>query len=374
MRLKRPFSTTLTRVLIVMLMSFQTYGTFCIAQQKSSKKFKVVLDAGHGGSDPGKPSKAGYKEKDIALKIVLATGKALEKDPNIEVVYTRKTDKFIELKERGAIANRAEADLFISVHCNAHHTQAYGAETYVLGLHRNETNFNVAKAENEVILLEENYEENYAQYDINSPESFIGLTLLQEQFLEQSIELAASIQDNFRERLKRKDRSVKQAGFIVLHQTVMPSVLVETGFITNKKEGAYLNSKKGQTELASAISKAVIVYKDKLVQDPASILQATSDSTEEVTTSDQIFEDTIFKVQIAASGREIETKSYNFKGLSTISRKREGPLYKYYYGSTSNYTEVKKLLQEAKRKGYDSAFIVSFNKNNIQIPLKQVLN
>ena len=232
MRLKRPFSTTLTRVLIVMLMSFQTYGTFCIAQQKSSKKFKVVLDAGHGGSDPGKPSKAGYKEKDIALKIVLATGKALEKDPNIEVVYTRKTDKFIELKERGAIANRAEADLFISVHCNAHHTQAYGAETYVLGLHRNETNFNVAKAENEVILLEENYEENYAQYDINSPESFIGLTLLQEQFLEQSIELAASIQDNFRERLKRKDRSVKQAGFIVLHQTVMPSVLVETGFIT----------------------------------------------------------------------------------------------------------------------------------------------
>ena len=154
----------------------------------------------------------------------------------------------------------------------------------------------------------------------------------------------------------------------------MPSVLVETGFITNKKEGAYLNSKKGQTELASAISKAVIVYKDKLVQDPASILQATSDSTEEVTTSDQIFEDTIFKVQIAASGREIETKSYNFKGLSTISRKREGPLYKYYYGSTSNYTEVKKLLQEAKRKGYDSAFIVSFNKNNIQIPLKQVLN
>jgi len=373
MRLKQSFSTTLTRVLIVMLMSFQTYGTFCNAQQKTSKKFKVVLDAGHGGNDPGKPSKAGYKEKDIALKIVLAAGKELEKNPNIDVVYTRKTDKFIELKERGAIANRAEADLFISVHCNAHHSQAYGAETYVLGLHRNETNFNVAKAENEVILLEENYEENYAQYDINSPESFIGLTLLQEQFLGQSIQLASFIQDNFREQLKRKDRSVKQAGFIVLHQTVMPSVLVETGFITNKKEGAYLNSKKGQTELALALSKAVILYKNKLVQNP-DILSIIADNDKDVVTTDQIFEDTIFKVQIAASGREIETKPYNFKGLPNISRKRAGALYKYYYGNTSNYTEIKKLLEEAKRKGYKSAFIVSFNKKNIQIPLKQVLN
>ena len=160
---------------------------------QSSQKFVVVLDAGHGGKDPGKPSKYGYREKDIALKIVLDVGKELEKHKDIKVIYTRKTDVFVDLFERGKIANKADADLFVSVHCNAHTSQAHGAETYVLGLHRNKTNFEVAKAGNEVIFLEDNYEEKYAQYDINSPESVIGLTMMQEEFLDQSIQLASLI-------------------------------------------------------------------------------------------------------------------------------------------------------------------------------------
>lgn len=342
------------------------------------QKFTVVLDAGHGGKDPGKPSKEGYRESDIALKIVLALGRELEKYDDIEVIYTRKKDVFIDLKERGSIANKAEADLFISVHCNAHTSQAYGAETYVLGIHRNETNFNVAKAENAVIFLEDDYEETYSQYNLDSPESVIGLELEQEEFLDQSVFFASLIQDNFREKLKRKDRSVKQAGFIVLHQTVMPSVLVETGFITNKKEGAFLNSSRGQEKIATAISGAVLEYKRNIQTNEEVYTPGWPGSgTQEKGTSivkDKLFPEVTFKVQIAASKRKLAPKSYNFKGLKDISRVKEGGLYKYYCGATSNYTAIQEQLKQAKAKGYTSAYIVSYNKSNIKIPLTQVLN
>ena len=178
-------------------------------------------------------SRYGTKEKDIVLDIVLKVGKNLENVNGIKVIYTRKTDIFLELNQRAAIANKNDADLFVSVHCNAHDSQAHGTETYVLGLHRNDSNFRVAQQENEVIFLEEDYEKNYEGFDPSSPESFIGLTLLQEDYLDQSILLATTIQTNFTEKLKRKNRGVKQAGFWVLHNTYMPSVLVETGFITN---------------------------------------------------------------------------------------------------------------------------------------------
>ena len=372
------------------LLSFSIYLTllaFTVNVEASSltknppgKKFKVVLDAGHGGKDPGKPSKAGYKESDIALKIVLALGKELEKSDDIEVVYTRKKDVFIDLHERGKIANKAEADLFISVHCNAHTSQAYGAETYVLGLHRNATNLNVAKAENSVIFLEENYEETYAQYDLKSPESTIGLELEQEEFLDQSVFLASLVQDNFREKLKRKDRSVKQAGFIVLHQTVMPSILIETGFITNTVEGKYLNSSSGQLKMAKAIANAVVTYKNNIQSNESAAVtdlpleEITETSTEDSKKEDKIVAGITFKVQLAASKRKLDTKPYNFKGLKEISRDQEGRLYKYYFGATSNYSEIERKLKEAKTKGYGSAFIVSFKKNNIKVPLSQVLN
>ena len=170
--------------------------------QNKSEKFVVVLDAGHGGKDPGNLGN-GYKEKDIALNVVLKIGEALEKNPKIKVVYTRKTDVFVDLFDRGKIANKANADLFVSVHCNAHKSQAHGTETFVLGIHRNQTNFEVAKKENAVIFMESDHENKYAGFDPNSPESAISIILGQEEYLDQSILLASLIQDNFTNKLKR---------------------------------------------------------------------------------------------------------------------------------------------------------------------------
>ena len=318
-------------------------------------KFVVVLDAGHGGKDPGNLGN-GYREKDIALKTVLAVGKELEKNPNIKVVYTRKTDVFIDLFVRGKIANKEKADLFVSIHCDSHTSQAYGAGTFVLGTHRNKTNFEVAKKENSVIFMEDDYEKNYAGFDPNSPESVMSILLSQEEYLDQSIQLASLIQKNFANKLKRKNRKVKQAGFIVLHQTVMPSVLVELGFLTNYKEGAYLNSKKGQVQMATAIKDAILDYKASIDKNVSAY--SVNDNSNEL--ENEYSDNITFKVQIAASSKAIETKSYNFKGLNAISRLKDGSLYKYFYGSTSDYEETKALEQEARNKGYKSSFIVAF--------------
>lgn len=346
--------------------------------QSSSGQFVVVLDAGHGGKDPGKPSQYGYKEKDIALNVVLTVGKILEKTPNVKVVYTRDKDVFVDLFVRGKIANEAKADLFVSVHCNAHNSQAYGTETYVLGIHRNQTNFNVAKAENEVIYLEDNYEENYAGFDPNAPESYIGLTLMQEEYLDQSILLARYIEDNFSKVLKRKSRGVKQAGLIVLHQTIMPSVLIETGFVTNKNEGDYLNSKKGQSEISKNIAKAILDYKTAIEQNTGKLSISHVIVDEHVGEDDlddsneQVYENVVFKVQIAASSKQLEPKPFNFNGLDDISREKIGNLYKYYYGYTSSYTQIKRMQSVAKSKGYPSSFVVAF-KNGQQISLDEAL-
>lgn len=244
------------------LLSFLFFLSFGnnYAQQTEQNSFVVVLDAGHGGHDPGNLGN-GYLEKNIALNIVLRIGRILEQNQNVKVIYTRKDDTFIDLYVRGEIANKAQADLFVSVHCDSHSSDANGAGTFVLGLHANEQNFEIAKKENSVIYLEDNYATRYADYDINSPESVIGLTIMQEEFLDQSIALAKTIQDNFSNKLKRKNRKVKQAGFIVLHQTFMPSVLVETGFLTNDKEGAYLNSSAGQSQMGASIADAILRYK-----------------------------------------------------------------------------------------------------------------
>lgn len=341
------------------------FGLFSLAQSKNNTKpFIVVLDAGHGGKDPGRPTSFGYKEKDIALDIVLRVGKQLENIDDVEVIYTRKRDVFLELRQRAAIANKADADLFISVHCNAHNTQAYGTETYVLGLHRNDSNFRVAQQENEVIFMEDDYEQNYEGFDPSSPESFIGLTLLQEDYLDQSILLARTIQNNFSQKLKRRDRGVKQAGFWVLHNTYMPSVLIETGFITNRKEGDYLNSERGKQEISKSILDAVLDYISSLnpeistenlsVEDPENIAQI------------------IFKVQIAASSNKVAPKSYNFKGLSPISRTKLTSVYRYFYGETTDYNKAKELKNEAIGVGYTSAFVVAY-KNNTRISLKEAL-
>ena len=247
---------------------------------RNDGKFVVVLDAGHGGHDPGNLGN-GYLEKNIALNIVLNVGKILEKDPDIKVIYTRKTDTFVDLFVRGEIANKANADLFVSIHCDSHSSDAHGAGTFVLGLHANKQNFEIAKKENSVIYLEDNYEVRYADYDINSPESIIGLTIMQEEFLDQSIALAKMIQDNFTGKLKRNNRKVKQAGFIVLHQTFMPSVLIETGFLTNKSEGSYLNSAKGQLQIGTEIANAIIKYK-------SGVQANVSETIEQISSNDNV--------------------------------------------------------------------------------------
>lgn len=337
-----------------------------------NKEFVVVLDAGHGGKDPGKVSDNGSKEKEIALNIVLQVGELLENERNIKVVYTRKTDVFVDLWERGRIANKADANLFVSVHCNAHNSQASGAETWVLGTHANSRNFEVAKAENSVILLEDNYKVNYKGFDPHSPESVIGLTLMQEEYLDQSIQLASIIQDGFTHKLNRVNRGVKQAGFVVLHQTYMPSVLIETGFITNKEEGAFLNSNVGQQKISESIFKGILKYKEQLALNTVSNINLeiseskyknTSKNTSPKISEGSDFE-AEFKVQIASGSRKLETHSYNFNGLDNVERVEVGSSYKYYLGNTSDYSKIKEVLQLAKSKGYTSAFIVAFKNGN----------
>lgn len=376
--------------------------------------FVVVLDAGHGGHDPGNLGN-GYLEKNIALNIVLQIGAHLEKN-GVKVIYTRKDDTFVDLFKRGEIANKANADLFVSVHCDSHHSDAHGAGTFVLGLHANEQNFEVAKKENSVIYLEDNYEEKYSEYDINSPESIIGLTIMQEEFLDQSIQLAKITQENFTQKLKRKDRKVKQAGFIVLHQTFMPSVLIETGFLTNGKEGAYLNSKKGQQEMGVAIGNAILKYKNGVdsntieIEQPIEEVTETKESSEEIeepiitstenTTSNnelkeiveikteqipessestqdkqpplQVASDISFKVQLMASSKVVPLTAENFKGLNTLSKEPYKNLFRYLYGETSSYLKAKMLKQVADAKGYTTSYIVAY-KAGERIPLTEAL-
>ncbi|MCK7590913.1 N-acetylmuramoyl-L-alanine amidase [Subsaxibacter sp. CAU 1640] len=373
-------NTLYTIVLIAII--FTCFLTSAHAFQKHTDKFVVVLDAGHGGHDPGNMGN-GFKEKDIALNIVLSVGKQLEKNPNIEVVYTRKTDVFVDLFVRGKIANKADADLFVSVHCNSHNSAANGTETFVLGLHANQRNFEVAKKENEVIFLEKDYQKHYDGFDPTSPESVIGLTLMQEDYLDQSILLADMIEGNFTNDLKRKSRGVKQAGFIVLHQTYMPSVLVETGFLTYKPEGTYLNSSSGQSEMSSAIYKAIMSYKSILDQNvgeniysesttPMVVKENVPIEEVEVEKTEVVYNNIVFKVQLAASSNKLEPKPFNFNGLSEISREKEGRLYKYFYGYTSDYNKVKELQTTAQKKGYPECFIVAF-KDGKRIELNDAL-
>ncbi|MDC6389796.1 N-acetylmuramoyl-L-alanine amidase [Maribacter sp. PR1] len=396
-------------VFVLLILSFST--SFCWINAMDLEKspidpFVVVLDAGHGGHDPGNLGN-GYLEKNIALNIVLKVGEILSANKDIKVIYTRKDDTFIDLFVRGEIANKANADLFVSVHCDSHSSDAHGAGTFVLGLHANKQNFEIAKKENSVIYLEDNYETRYADYDINSPESVIGLTIMQEEFLDQSIALAKNIQDNMSGRLKRTDRKVKQAGFIVLHQTFMPSVLVETGFLTNKDEGSYLNSKKGQSEMGTAIADAILKYKVDAQGGVGQIAQNSTsnapkeiidDKTREVvsvdipskeTSENKIEEKTkeipskeeiktvvvekpkvdpeqsnpdklVYKVQLMASSRDLPLVSDNFKGLSQITKEPYNKLFRYLYGSTLSYREAKMLQSKAARIGYPSAYIVAY--------------
>lgn len=332
------------------------------AQSKEDSSFVVVLDAGHGGHDSGNRGN-GYYEKHIALKVTKQIGKMLQKE-GIKVIYTRQDDRFIELDQRANIANKADANLFVSIHCDAFsNPKAYGAGTFVLGLHRTDDNFRIAQKENSVIFLEEDYETKYEGFDPNDPASVISLVLMQEAYLDQSIIAASTIQKSFVSNLKRKDRTVKQAGFLVLRKTYMPSVLVELGFLTNSREGAYLNSSKGQKEMSSALFKAIMNYKQALsssLNKEASIAFNPSESKPAKKSKKQNKQALVFRIQIAAGAKKIALEPFNFKGLSSIHRQKDGVLYRYFYGAAEDFEAAKKLKEEAKAKGFSSAFIVAF--------------
>ncbi len=232
---------------------------------KSGYKLRtIVIDAGHGGHDPGCLG-SDSREKEVALKIALKLGKLIETNcPDVRVIYTRKTDEFIPLIERANIANRAKADLFICIHLNSGPKAAYGVETFVMGLHKTDDNLNVAKRENASILLEDNYQKTYDGFDPNSPEANIIFSLYQNQFMQQSLSFAAKIQSQFKNNSKRFVRGVKQAGFLVLYKTSMPSVLIENGFLTNENDQRFLISDAGQASMASSIYRAFKSYKSEL--------------------------------------------------------------------------------------------------------------
>ena len=366
------------------------------ASAQTNSKFKVVLDAGHGDHDFG-ATYHGFVEKNINLAIVLKLGKILESDPNVQVIYTRDNDTFVDLVERANIANRANANFFVSVHCNANkNNDAFGSETFVMGLSKSASSLAIAKKENAVITLEDNYKNKYSGYDPNSPESLISATLAQEEYLDQSIELASTIQDGLQNKLNRKSRGVAQAPFMVLHKAFMPRVLVETGFISNLDEGAYLNSEEGQQNIAKTIADAVFRmkveyfggtmpvidikrYEKPIIKDstPKVNLQTqTRDTSKEIKKSVELkrldINKPIFKTQLKASASKIDTKPENFNGLNNISFVLEKDYYKYMYGETNDYVVAKMQLLEAKTKGYDSAFIVAF-RNGVKISLNEAL-
>ena len=349
--LKPPFFN-LSLTACVVLVTFLLLPT-SIIEIYSQERFKIVIDAGHGGKDPGRPNKSGIKEKNIVLKIALDLGKKLENSGN-EVIYTRDKDIFLTLRQRAKIANDVDADLFISIHCNAFHdSSVHGSETFVYGLHVSDANFNVAKKENEIIFLDDHYQDDQETYSPTSTESLIGTTLMQEEFLDQSILLASFVQNNFTKNLKIRNRGVKQSGFWVLHNTYMPSILIEAGFMTNPKEGAYLNSKKGQVEISNSIYDAIERYKKAINYSDNSFVE--SNNVDLVT----------YKVQIAASKRRLELKSYNFKGLKNLSRIKDGSFYKYFYSSSGSIDEIRKKKKFARLNGYPNAYIVGFKNGKL---------
>lgn len=341
------------------------------------KKKNVVLDAGHGGHDLGAVGK-NSKEKDIVLAITLKVGEYISQNmPDVEVIYTRKTDVFIPLHERTNIANNNNADLFVSIHANSNpNTRPYGTETFAIGNHKTNGNLEVAKKENSVIVFEEDYSVKYEGFDPNSAESYIMFSLMTNTYQKISLDVASLVQDEFRERAKRKDRGVKQAGFLVLWQASMPSILIETGFISNKEEEKYLISKQGQDYLASAIYRAVKTYLNQLDDniDEAPLSQSNNisvDTTIKETPKTDVQNNLWLGVQITSSSKPLKMDHPVFKNYSDIFEYYENDMYKYTVGKYDNINKIKEFKQQVKN-DFPGAFIVAFD-NNVRIDLKTAL-
>lgn len=339
-------------------------STPVLAQQK----FVVVLDAGHGGKDPGAVGRR-VKEKDINLEIVLKLGALIKKNhPDVKVIYTRTKDVFVELGERAKIANRNKADLFISVHTNAAQSKsAKGTETYALGLAKTEENLEVAKRENSVILLEDDYTTKYEGFDPTSAESYIMFDFMQGAHLEQSISLASDVQQQFKTTAKRGDRGVRQAAFWVLRATSMPSILIEVGYITNTEEENYLAQSSSREKLAESIYKAFSRYKtDWSSKQQGNITTTQAEINTTTTPAVSVKENNSaeakkdeYRIQIMASDKSYKLTSSIFKGLTGIRYCKENNLYKYTYGSFKTKSEAVKQLPRI-QKMFKGAFVVHF--------------
>ena len=381
--------------------------------QATEDKFTLVIDAGHGGRDPGAIGRFS-REKNINLSIAKAFGKLVEQHcPDVKVIYTRKNDVFVPLGRRAEIANNAHADLFVSIHTNALPGKAIGrgAETYTLGMARADENLEVAKRENSVILVEENYQERYEGFDPKSSESYIIFELMQDQHMAQSVEFAQMVQKEFRTTGGRNDKGVHQAGFLVLRETSMPSVLVELGYISTHDEEAFLNSQNGIRKMSRSIYNAFRSYKEQHAKGKAGtpgnasqeesqnnetqaienaaaeapqsdigVLTQSSDTPSENNAREQEKTEApketdnrpVFKVQIQASTRQIPAGSTRFKHLSPVDFYKEGGYYKYTYGATTDYREAVKIRDKVKE-DFEGAFIVAF-KNGQKMELSKAIS
>lgn len=357
----------------------------------SPKKFTVVIDAGHGGHDPGAIGKRG-KEKNINLSVALKLGKLIQNNhSDTKVVYTRSSDVFVPLHRRAEIANEAKADLFISIHTNSiasRSSRVSGTETYTLGLHRTQENLEVAQKENAVILIEDDYQKQYAGFNPNSSESYIIFEFLQDKNMAQSVNFAQLIQQQFRHKARRIDKGVHQAGFLVLRETSMPSVLIELGYITNPNEEAYLLSSNGSSMLAQSIYQAFVNYKANKktsspgvltssqpveVEEDIVIEEPTAADTQPVQTAQtaqpkEISQSTksntsskpVFKIQILTSDKVLPKNSRQFKGLSPVDRYKEKGIYKYTYGESTDYNKILRLKRSKVDAKFKDAFIIAF--------------
>ncbi len=373
--------------------------TFCGFALAAESPFVVVIDAGHGGKDGG-AVRGIYKEKEINLKVALALGELIEKNyKDVKVVYTRKRDVFVDLDRRAQIANRAKANLFISIHTNstaARSTTASGADTYILGLARSAENLEVAKRENSVILLEDDYSTKYEGFDPNSPESYIIFEFMSNKYMEQSLQFAGFVQSDFKSVAKRDDRGVRQAGFLVLRKTSMPSVLIELGFINNSSEAKFLWSQSGQRAMAAAIYSGFKKYKrdydkkqgrivytpdDEINNEPlfdesefnlsdavdnsntteskpvrSKAVQEKAESKQNTTTKARSGE-VEYRVQFLVSPKKLSSGSSMFKGLSPVDYYVEGGSYKYTYGSATNLNDIIKVQRQVRTK-FKDAFVI----------------
>ncbi|CAG5082700.1 N-acetylmuramoyl-L-alanine amidase [Parvicella tangerina] len=353
------------RLVVCLMVGFVVGASF--AQTGLGVK-TVVIDPGHGGKDPGAVGGSDVYEKTVVLKVGLLLGKKIkEAYPEVKVIYTRDKDEFIGLADRASIANKAGADLFISLHCNAAgNKSAKGLESWVLGLHKSAASLEVAKKENNAILMEDGHESTYEDFDPNDPDAYIALAMRQNAFLDQSLVFADYVQKNCVGDLKRHNRGVKQAGFVVLYRATMPSVLVELGFLSHKDEEKFLASSEGQESLASELFDAFVAYKehkekvDGLSDDPNEVITVPEKEDEEVVPVTIEETGVIFKVQIATSSLNLPTKPENFKGMTDVEMVAAGKWYKYFVGNYKSIDEAKARQKEVQEIGYDTAFIVAY--------------